>query len=194
MGNLEGQIQLVCRFSSRNASSLVFSTGDKGYTFDNLGSDPGINSIVWFQWWCSRRTLKLSLVKMVSNPWIYSSRLVVEFWLSVLCQASSTRCWKLVVVAQRSAAVGSGSIHIMNKQSLGSQFLLSVLEGESLSMSSSRSKGGGLPLYKLEMQSSTFLYQFCSLYRARPPLQYGGQHVISTLPVSQLIFGLWSFS
>jgi len=50
MGNLEGQIQLVCRFSSRNASSLVFSTGDKGYTFDNLGSDPGINSIVWFQW------------------------------------------------------------------------------------------------------------------------------------------------
>jgi len=89
---------------------------------------------------------------------MYSSRLAVEFWLSVLCWAPSARCWKLVVVAQRSAAVGSGSIHIMNKQSLGSQSLPSVLEEGNSSMLSSRSKGGGLPLHKLEVQSSTFFY------------------------------------
>jgi len=54
--------------------------------------------------------------------------------------------------------VGSGSIHIMNKQSLGSQSLPSVLEEGNSSMLSSRSKGGGLPLHKLEVQSSTFFY------------------------------------
>jgi len=45
IGDFEDWIRLVQRFSSRKASNSICSKGDKGYTFDDLGSAPGISSI-----------------------------------------------------------------------------------------------------------------------------------------------------
>jgi len=45
IGDFEGRIRLVQRFSSRKASNSACSNGDRGYTFDDLGSAPGISLI-----------------------------------------------------------------------------------------------------------------------------------------------------
>ena len=49
IGNLDRYIHLVYRFSSRKISSFFYSTGERGQTFVDLGSEPGISSITWFQ-------------------------------------------------------------------------------------------------------------------------------------------------
>jgi len=46
IGDFEGWICPVQRFSSRKASNSICSNRDRGYTFDNLGSALGISSIV----------------------------------------------------------------------------------------------------------------------------------------------------
>jgi len=47
IGDLERQIQLVLRFSERKALSSTYSMGERGYTLDDLGSDPEMSSIAW---------------------------------------------------------------------------------------------------------------------------------------------------
>jgi len=44
--DFEGWICPVQRFSSRKASNSACSNGDRGYTFDNLGSALEISSIM----------------------------------------------------------------------------------------------------------------------------------------------------
>ena len=46
IGDFEGQIRLVWKFSSRKVSNSACSNGDRGYTFDDLGSALGISSIM----------------------------------------------------------------------------------------------------------------------------------------------------
>jgi len=46
MENLEGLMHLVYRFFSKKTSSSLYFTKDKGYTLDNLGSEPKRSSIV----------------------------------------------------------------------------------------------------------------------------------------------------
>jgi len=45
IGDLEGQIRPVQRFSSRKAFNSACSSRDRGYTFDDLGSALEISSI-----------------------------------------------------------------------------------------------------------------------------------------------------
>jgi len=45
--DLEWYIQLVQKFSERNALSSDCFVGDKGYTLEDLGSALGIRSMVW---------------------------------------------------------------------------------------------------------------------------------------------------
>ena len=67
MGDLEGQICPVHKFSLRKVSSSFCSTGDKGYILDNLGSDPKRSSMAWSQQQYSRRTSKSSFANTVLN-------------------------------------------------------------------------------------------------------------------------------
>ena len=45
IGNFEGRIHPVQRFSSRKASNFACFNGDRGYTFDDLGFALGVSSI-----------------------------------------------------------------------------------------------------------------------------------------------------
>ena len=53
MGDLERQIRPVHRFSSRKKSNFFCSTGDRGQTFDDLGSKPRMSLMAWSHCLCS---------------------------------------------------------------------------------------------------------------------------------------------
>jgi len=67
IGDFKGQICPVRRFSSRKASNSTCSNGDRGYTFDDLGSALGISSIVLSHLQCSSSMSKSSLANTDQN-------------------------------------------------------------------------------------------------------------------------------
>src|SRR6266481_331730 len=69
IGDFEGQIQPLARFSSRNLSSSFCSTGDIGYTFILKGCAPGTRLIAWSHCFCSGSLSNDSLEKTSRKVW-----------------------------------------------------------------------------------------------------------------------------
>src|SRR6266481_6741255 len=69
IGDLEGWIQPLARFSSRNLSSSFCSTGDIRYTFVLKGCAPGTRSIAWSHCFRSGSLSKDSLEKTSRKAW-----------------------------------------------------------------------------------------------------------------------------
>ena len=68
MGNLEGWMHPVQRYSSRNVSSSFCSSRFRGYTLHLIGSEPGFNSIAWSQGQFGGKVSNLVFSNTSSNP------------------------------------------------------------------------------------------------------------------------------
>src|SRR5271156_5201221 len=85
IGDFEGWIRPVSKFSFRNTSNSFCSAGDK-----LVGFDPGINSMAWSHSLGCGRTSKDSLENTEVNSWRYSG---IRAEASELVQkASASRC------------------------------------------------------------------------------------------------------
>ena len=67
IGDLDGYIYLVYRFSYRKASNFFCLMGERRQTFVDLGLEPRVSSIIWFQQQYSSKISKSSLVNTDSK-------------------------------------------------------------------------------------------------------------------------------
>src|SRR5882724_648389 len=98
IGDFDGCICWVLRFSSRNLSSCFCSTRDSGYTLVLKFQASGTSSMVWSHCFQSGNSSKDSLAKTSRNSWYVlgtmSSKRVDE-----VPPAASASFWEMVWVA-----------------------------------------------------------------------------------------------
>ena len=180
--------------TSRKVLSSLCSTGDKGYTLEDLGFKPGRSPIVWSQWWCSGRMSKSSLVNTALNPWMQLDSGLWVAWTSALQQAPSARYWEVVAVAWSFSTGGFSSNCIINNLSPSSQPCPLVLVRNSSLLASFASMGNSPFWQVFTVWTSCLFCIACSFCIVQHPSHQGRQRVISTSPLCQSTSGLWSLS
>src|SRR5882724_12949556 len=98
MGDFDGHIHWLLRFSLRNSSNCFCSIGASGYTLVLNLRASGTSSMVWSHCFQSGNSSKDSLEKMSRNSW-YSLGTMSSKRVDEVPPAASASFWKMVWVA-----------------------------------------------------------------------------------------------
>src|SRR5882724_10511510 len=98
IGDFDGHICWLLRFSLRNSSSCFCSTGDSGYTLVLKLWVSGTSSMAWSHCFRSGNTSKDTLAKTSQNSW-YSLGTMSSKHVDEVPPADSASFWEMVWVA-----------------------------------------------------------------------------------------------